>query len=218
MKKTLTLIFVLLAIVSFTYQESTPAMIKGKVKCIHFYQSGTKQYYTYDNEGRVLCIQKPYGKKDTFSYAGNLIYIEHFDPRGYVHHDTMILKGSQMVDSIVSDKSFWQADYDLDRTVTKEVYVPLKGKNRKPGRVMYTYTYNYYCGIQDATGKSDTSNPCIGYTGHKWIKTEIGVDAKNDTFYYLSYKYLFNKNNGVNTRMRYYRTGQLYDSIGYTYY
>lgn len=218
MKRLILLLFILPVIVSFNRQQEVPALVKGKLKCIHFYLSGTTQYYTYDNEGRLLSIQKPYGKKETYSYSGNLVFIEKYDPRGYIRHDTMVIKASNMVDSVISDQSFWQVDYDLNHTITKEVYVPLLGKKRKPGNVKYTYTYNYYCGADDVNGKAQQLNPCAGYTGHKWIKTAVGVNAKNDTFYYLRYKYLLNANESTHTRMRYYSTGQLYDSIGYTYY
>ncbi|HLP21542.1 MAG TPA: hypothetical protein VK174_14615 [Chitinophagales bacterium] len=217
MKKAFLSLLGLVILASFSLQDA-PGIIKGKVKCIHFYQSGTKQYYTYDNEGRVLSIQKPYGEKETYSYSGNLIFVENFDPRGYTTHDTMVIKAAGLVDSIISEESFWLADYDLDRAITKEVYVPLHGRKRKPGNVQYVYTYNYYCGADDVNGKINAPQPCHNYTGCKWIKTEIGVDTKNDTFYYLNYKYILNADESIRTRTRYYRTGQLYDSIGYTYY
>lgn len=212
--KSLLLTAIILEGTSFIMQNNN-AQIKGKLKRLDFYMSRTHQDYTYDIEGRLKLILKPYGEKEVYSYSGNLIFIETTDPRGYTWHDTIIKKAGWLTDSVLVGHGFWLPEYDLDGKVTREVYVPVKGKKRKPGDEKYIHSFTYYC---DKGEVEKTSYPCDEYEHHKFLKTHVCINYKGDTIFSFKFKYLFNSEAQLTTEMQYYSNGQLYDSVGYTYY
>lgn len=209
------LLLLLCLATSFTLPED-PTVLKGRLKRIDFYLSATHEDYSYNTQGQLICIQKPYGKKVNYSYSGNITYIETIDPRGFTRYDTLIHKASNLTDTILTEKGFWLPQYDLERNLTSEVYVPLTGKKRKPTTPKYLHTYSYYC--NEKADSNSFNYPCDNIYGHHFKKSHVCVDAKGDTVYQFNFSYRFDKNGKVITAMKYYSTGQLYDSVGYTYY
>lgn len=191
-------------------------ILKGRIKRIDNYLSHTHTDYTYDSEGRLLQINYPYGEKVSYSYHANMKFIEETDRWGYTKHDTISIKRSNMADSIWNEYGVWLAEYDLDQKLTREVYVPVRGKRRRAGSQHYTHTYSYYCSKNDPS--SFSSFPCDNIEGCQYLKCHTCIGPKGDTIYNFYYRYLFNEQGKVKTGMEYYSTGQLYDSVGYTYY
>lgn len=212
MKKFLPLILLLSA---FTLPQDNP-MWKGHLKQVNHYMSGQKSNLYYDELGRLIKEEEPYGVLYTYSYNANYVYRYWKHPGGYESYDTLIKKAANYTDSIIGDDSRWTMDYDVEGNVLSRIYTPLRGKNRRPGKDEYTYFYEYYPQKWDSSVAMFLQCGCDSKVN--LVKKKVGINAKGDTTQYFNYKYILDNTGRVNTRMKYYRTGQLYDSIGYVYY
>lgn len=218
MYKTLPLLLLLTMFATSFQQGDNSAVVKGKIKRVDNYLSGTHRDYLYDMEGRLVSSQMPYGEKQTRAYYANFVFIETVNSGGETRYDTLVMKAANLVEKGISARYTWQYEYDINGNVVSETYVPLKGKKRKPGKPGNSYTFSYYCDKANSAPADSSIYPCDNYQKVPLVKTVVGVTAKGDTNYYFYYKYLFDKAGRVETRMMYYRTGQLYDSVGYVYY
>ncbi len=215
--KTGLLLLIAFSITAFV-QQNNSAAIKGKLKRVDLYLSGTHEDYFYDDYGRLSDVQLPYGKHYTYTYSGNSVFVEHIDPAYGNYYDTLIMKTYGLVDSILGESRFWTYDYDIKGNLTSKNYVPLRGKKRKPGRDQFHYYYDYYSEKWDSASADMFACGCANRGGRNLMKRFIGIDTKGDTTVYFTYKYYFDKEEKVKTRTKYYRTGQLYDSLGFSYY
>jgi hypothetical protein len=211
------LLLVAFGLVAFIQQNNT-AIIKGKLKRVDMFLSGTHYDYLYDAFGRIAIVQYPYGKKKNFTYSGNYVFMETIDPTDETYYDTLVMKSYGLIDSALSAKSFWSVDYDLNGNISSEKYTPLKGKKRKPGKTKFTYSFEYYSQKWDSASFDLLACGCEEKDGRNLLKTKVGIDAKGDTTLFFTYKYYFDKEGILKARTEYYRTGQLYDSIGFSYY
>lgn len=205
----------LLLLSAFTLPQDNP-MIKGRLKQVNHYMSKQQSNFFYDELGRITRIEEPYGETYTYTYNANFIYRHWKDPRGRESYDTIIEKAVYQEDSMIGSKSFWKSAYDLEGNMALQTYHPLKGKMRKAGKEQYRYHYDYYPQKWDSTVSMLVDCECDA--SRHLLKTSIGINSKGDTTRYFNYKYILDSTGRVNTRMKYYRTGQLYDSIGYVYY
>jgi len=216
MKKIIPLAMLLLiGIMAFMPQDNS-AVIKGRIKYIQHYLSGQRSNFYYDAQGRTKLVEDPYGVTWTYTYYANYVYRVWKDPRGYSQYDTLIEKSAHHLDSIVNDSWSWKLDYDIEGNILSEAYMPLHGKKRKPGNAEYVYSFDYYPEKWDSLTSGILGCECD--SKKNLLKTEVGVNAKGDTTQYFTFKYKVDTTGRVLQRMKYYRTGQLYDSIGYFYY
>lgn len=215
--KTGTLLLVAMTVTAFI-QQNNSAVIKGKLKRIDRFMSGTHEDYFYDAYGRLATVYLPYGKKYTYTYSGNYVFVENIDPAYGNYNDTIIMKTYGLVDSVVGESRFWTLDYDVKGNVTSQDYVPLRGKKRKPGREQFHNYYDYYSEKWDSASADVFACGCRNRDGRNLMKAFVGVNADGDTTEFFTYKYFFDKEERVKTRTKYYRTGQLYDSLGFSYY
>jgi hypothetical protein len=208
--------FLLMAVTALMAFQINSTVIKGKLKQVVHYLSGQKTNFFYDELGRLKHIDDPYGVTWDFTYSANYIYRVWKDPRGYTETDTGIEKAANHIDSVLGDNSVWKLEYDIEGNVLSQTYTPLHGKKRKPGKAEYFYSYNYYPTKWDSSLANIWGCMCDPRINLR--KTEIGVNAKGDTIIYFTYRYQLDTAGKVVKRMLYYRTGQLYDSVGYFYY
>lgn len=220
MKNSIKTGFLLLIAFSTTafIQQSNSAVIKGKLKRIDRFLSGTHEDYLYDSYGRLSTVYLPYGKKYTYTYSGSYVFVENIDPTRAVHYDTLIMKTYGLVDSALSEESIRNFSYDFSGNLTSQNYVPLVGRKRKAGKNQYHYYLDYYSQQWDSVSADVFACSCGGKVGRNLLKTLVGINAGGDTIEYFTYKYSFDKEEKVKTRTKYYRNGQLYDSLGFSYY
>lgn len=240
----LPLVLVLLLILSGFKTQDTPDAVKDKVKTITDFLAGTHIDYSYDDEGRFVSVLKPNIGTLTQTYLGNFIYINGTDPTGRVHQDTIQLNLQGKIEKYYAPEYFIEYYYNEQGQCIKEIefdyrkrkppykYTSLynfeqgnlvstlyidevkrKGKPQKP----YTVYYDYY----DKPNAFKCSSFGMSYSGHcsnKLVSKKVGVTAKGDTNFYFNYRYEFDDKGRVVKEMCYYRTGQLQDSVGFTYY
>ena len=199
-------------------QQNNSAVVKGKLKRIDRYMSGTHEDYFYDDYGRLSHVVLPYGKHYTYTYSGNFVFVENVDPTQDTYYDTLIMKTYGLVDSIVGEDRFWNYSYDISGNLTSQSYVPLRGKKRKPGKEQYHTYLEYYKEQWDSASADVFACGCRSKGGRNLMKKIVGVTANGDTTEFFTYRYYFDKEERVKTRTKYYRTGQLYDSLGFSYY
>ncbi len=161
-------------------------------------------------------MDAPYGETWDYQYNANYVYRQWKDPRGYSRYDTLVEKGAHHLDSVIGDNRAWMLDYDIEGNILGEAYIPLRGKKRKPGQAEYFYTYDYYSKTVNSLLYGVTG--CICAVKNNLLKKLVGVTDKGDTTQYFTYKYIVDSSGRVLQRMKYYRTGQLHDSVGYVYY
>jgi hypothetical protein len=196
------------------FPQNNSYFIKGRLKRIDHYLSSTHTDYFYDNKGRMSRIEEPYGAKEVYTYYENLAFREWTDRYQRVRYDTIIYKSADRMDSIIGKKYFDKFTYDEVGNRIEESYMRTRGKNKRPVKE-YRYLYDYYDKEIDTVNADFLrENPW----GRKLLKRVIGVEQNGDTTYWFTFSYRFDTTGYMIGRNEYYRTGQLYDSVGYSYY
>lgn len=212
------ILFLLLAFATSAFvQQNNSAVLKGKLKRVDVFMSGTHSDYLYDDLGHLKSVIYPYGRSATFTYSNNLVYADHIEPSGKNYLDTLMVKNGRL-ESVLGKPSIWITEYDEKGNIISQKYVTRKSKKGKSSKSGFTYFYDHYPEQWDSITIDLWACECPIKDGRNLLKTAVGINAKGDTTYYFRYKYGFDKEGRVKGRTGYYRTGQLYDSIGFCYY
>jgi hypothetical protein len=210
------LIFFLLAICSFVAENKIDGDSR-KLRRIEDYKSLTHIDLDYDSAGRLLSIRFPYGAKTFFTYSDSLAFIKHLNQYGKMFYDTALINNFWMPDSVFSARQSEIFKYDKGGNIVEENYIKTKSKKRKPAN-KYTYHWEYYNQSDSLNASTIIKLRNEGKRTDKLVKRVIGIEPNGDTTYWFDYKYRCDSTAIIIGRNTYYRTGQLYDSIGYIYY
>jgi YD repeat-containing protein len=211
-----------------------------RIKSAAHYPDAETFEYVYNSEGHITSVKSTKGNNASYEYFNDKILRRYYDvTKGLSFVDTLALNRNGLVVSITSNNPTTiteKRDFNQDNYLSQTTLYDKMGKmsgalvyeyqngnlasytmTDASGNKMSTNTYSYYTDRDNTTGDDNIGEGFVGSIAKNPVKSAM-CQLLNLAPVYYKYNYHYDNNGRIKIMVGHKNSGELTDSIVYTYY
>jgi YD repeat-containing protein len=213
---------------------------RHRIKSATYYPDGRTIEYFYNPDGQIARVHDSKGNNTSYEYLKGKILRKYYDVvKGLSFVDILSLNENRLVISITSNnpasitekRDFNQGHYlvqttlydKMDRISGVLTYEYQNGNlissiaTDTSGSKIATNTYQYYTDQTNTIGDDNIGEGFVGSSSKNPLKSEMSQLVNLPPVYYY-YSYYYDEKGRIKIKVGYKDSGEMTDSISYTYY